>query len=167
MAAERSGRRRFGHVWAAVGDGGVPGPPFVCGGGGRGMPVGRWLWCLVCLKPCVWVSAHRGMYPKGQEYICVWRVLGLVDTGFGCGFPLGPSAALRPVCLAVALSFALLPLRLLAFVQGAVALLTGDSDLVRVQAFLFMWPVVARYGWVLCSVAGVVGCCCSYWFTIG
>jgi len=44
-----------------------------------------------------------------------------------------------------------LPLRLLAFVQGAVALLTGERNLVRVRRSRFMWPVGALYrvlrGW--------------------
>ena len=86
---------------------------------------------------------------------------------FGVGAALGSLRLLRPVCLVVALSFALLPLRLLAFVQGAVALLTGDSDLVRVQAVRFMWPAGSRDRWVLCSVADVLQCCCSYWMIVG
>jgi len=39
-----------------------------------------------------------------------------------------------------------LPLRLLAFVQGAVALLTGERNLVRVRHYRFMWPVLVRRG---------------------
>ena len=39
-----------------------------------------------------------------------------------------------------------LPLRLLAFVQGAVALLTGERNLVRVRHYRFMCPVLVRRG---------------------
>ncbi len=100
-------------------------------------------------------------------YIYVSGLFCGVWTPVWVGAALGSLRLLRPVCLVVALSFALLPLRLLAFVQGAEALLTGDSDLVRVQAVRFMWPAGSRDRWVLCSVADVLCCCCSYWMIVG
>ena len=56
---------------------------------GRGLGGGRgWLRVglgVVCANPVVGF-----VYPLGQTYICVWLVLGLVDTGLGRGSPWVP-----------------------------------------------------------------------------